>query len=1288
MSVAAVDISNHMSMAPGATISSESPYGRGLDVVQQPMYMNPYSGVHHERPNLTFAFDGRTSILNDMVNAELVEFRPWELTLALQLVRTPMMHWAISQWKHIPTLPGRTAHEGPTRGIRSFVEEQRFRTTRHGIKFSIESDFFRTDAGKADFRAKMAAIVQSVSRRQRIDVIHALLSAPARGRLLWEMRGVSPEYMSTLIEESIATFAVLNKDTKNFASIVADRKAIMEQQIGPGMGARYLAVPPRVAPMLGGFHDPRVLKYQAFASDERPHQLKGPVSAQTYLGLAVLAATEPLAEQQLDQRNVDPTASMLHRNVMIGAYWEMGISTSQLCGPHSAQYNTCWNNIKIYDEEADKYVEINFIDAVRNSRLWDSNGNLRPDFFGADNLGEADDGTSRMLNARRGAGNDNEFHSNRSKRTNRHFLIVSGATNGAKNAPFMAAQCFGQLDDRTFTDTDLYQYGRVIADRMGGQAWAATIARYLDKPDEPENSEIRRSGERAIDILVSKLNAVGAGRKISRETVLAMLINRGDERVVFPMAGEAEGEAPAAARGLESQLSQAIMFQAPMEWNASGGGARVRAAVHVAGPNRAQFTTFTGVQISAPLDVVAPTAESYPRDLVVRRFLGNTSTRMLTSIVEAVHAATDIAAAKKADLLVGLRAMGSYSAHVKNVDVGQELRRVVVRTFIGAGGDPAYVDVPPPLNAKTMALLEAFATRKGNAIARALGALDCDLARVEEIVAADTAGHAAYIASLGLPASFTAIASPAAGREQDATAYATAIDEIAARLAKHHVGVGARVHVTAAGVSGVDDSAINGAGDTIAAALPRDDMDVDLDAGPSRRAPSGLRVPGHVSTVRYVPTARRMTAELMRNAFDASAPGAPRFVPLHPSDPARPITDVREAVRLGLPGVGAQPAMSANSAGFSGAERLSRFFDAPADDRLYAFVDSGRGLGARRAMAGMRTGGSSYVGPARAHIMSAEEISRSSEQFVSASKAPAAGKVPIDEIRKTDVLMARLAAVDNFENVGIRLGALALMWLPTNGFAVINWLQADLPLPIKGLLQRPFEEHTMGSVIMFRGGTSMGFTAFGHANATFSENTEIKTIHVVFTFYSKAILVNRHYVQIIPNVVAVKRLGGNNTQWLQNAKEVLEGQLHRGSLIFTLHGQREPEFAPHMSLFGTWAATQATANPELDAHDVHFSSARFQEYVWSFASIDAMRRRRSGHNSMSGNGGGINHVISREYCQKYDPTTGRFSEIVGSLSHRGTSGSSIGAAAAWNGRIVAFPGAVDWKIETRHAITG
>lgn len=307
-----------------------------------------------EKQALTFylpdAYQGKSVALMETINSLVKKPDTWYTGVMLPFTE---VNGALNvEWDEISfdqRILQRVPYEGTSRMITASKRSHRDRMVRRGIALMIESDFYRSAAGRKFFSDQIQSIKYCVQQTCNYEVMYALLSVGGRRDFDYELTMNRAPHRNVLnaIRKEIANFAAVQKEDRGLDLVVA--KALESMR-------RYGARPDSI------ILPPELMLYVTMVPDEKTiYNLGGPqaiarfeagpdaLRSGSFRGLNVYTA------DCFEDREEAQPIQLMQRNVQVGEFY---VASAPRTYDLAAGLLPNYMDLRIYDEKTDSMAVI------------------------------------------------------------------------------------------------------------------------------------------------------------------------------------------------------------------------------------------------------------------------------------------------------------------------------------------------------------------------------------------------------------------------------------------------------------------------------------------------------------------------------------------------------------------------------------------------------------------------------------------------------------------------------------------------------------------------------------------------------------------------------------------------------------------------------------------------------------------------------------------------------------------------------------------------------------------
>lgn len=307
-----------------------------------------------EKQALTFylpdAYQGKSVALMETINSLVKKPDTWYTGIMLPFTE---VNGALNvEWDEISfdqRILQRVPYEGTSRMITASKRSHRDRMVRRGIALMIESDFYRSAAGRKFFSDQIQSIKYCVQQTCNYEVMYALLSVGGRRDFDYELTMNRAPHRNVLnaIRKEISNFAAVQKEDRGLDLVVA--KALESMR-------RYGARPDSI------ILPPELMLYVTMVPDEKTiYNLGGPqaiarfeagpdaLRSGSFRGLNVYTA------DCFEDREEAQPLQLMQRNVQVGEFY---VASAPRTYDLAAGILPNYMDLRIYDEKTDSMAVI------------------------------------------------------------------------------------------------------------------------------------------------------------------------------------------------------------------------------------------------------------------------------------------------------------------------------------------------------------------------------------------------------------------------------------------------------------------------------------------------------------------------------------------------------------------------------------------------------------------------------------------------------------------------------------------------------------------------------------------------------------------------------------------------------------------------------------------------------------------------------------------------------------------------------------------------------------------
>jgi hypothetical protein len=270
----------------------------------------------------------------------------------------------------------------------------------------------------------------------------------------------------------------------------------------------------------------------------------------------------------------------------------------------------------------------------------------------------------------------------------------------------------------------------------------------------------------------------------------------------------------------------------------------------------------------------------------------------------------------------------------------------------------------------------------------------------------------------------------------------------------------------------------------------------------------------------------------------------------------------------------------------------------------------------------------------------------------------------------SEVMKFNFERVEEFPHI-VRMVAHALLVMRIDDWGIISRLiDRNIFLPLGVVNWRPFMTHALLSGVVMKRGEDTGVTVYNSGNLMPSTQGDIKVFTVNFTMKAKSVVRKGQNIFLLEELVPSKFLGGCNTSYIRNKRDIDEMYQEGRSVVCTLSPAFETKLPKHSSLEGFLPVNEL--NPRLDKQNMeaHYFNWAFYDEKYKFSS----RSRSNFSMSTFSEVNERTNVVCQAGCMfSYNREHKLYDVYRPSKGHRGENGNGRGCAQVWNGQIRKLP---------------
>lgn len=326
------------------------------------LQVNPYSNVRYGNYDYNETTKDTMLLVQNTLTGFITEDMDFYVTVVLPWMETSQTTIQWNEWHFNNPLADRVPYEGASRLITSSKEQFRAHVVRRGLAFVMEADYANTAEGREQWDQNVLSIAQAVQETQAADTMRALLESKTYQKIWTQRFGTERVSWRSILAEEIATFGSVNlpEGPARFEMLVEHHKRLMRtRNVVPDIiimwpGAQIymsMAVPERIEYWKAGPEGIRM-------------RTEGPTSLGTFRQLQVFETRD------FDVYSDSAPIQLLTRKIQIAEFYEMQFNRiDRACHDYSSQEMATG----LYDENADEFRKITFLEAFDNTMIFDPN---------------------------------------------------------------------------------------------------------------------------------------------------------------------------------------------------------------------------------------------------------------------------------------------------------------------------------------------------------------------------------------------------------------------------------------------------------------------------------------------------------------------------------------------------------------------------------------------------------------------------------------------------------------------------------------------------------------------------------------------------------------------------------------------------------------------------------------------------------------------------------------------------------------------------------------------------
>lgn len=326
----------------------------------EPPHPEKLRNVGEDQHQLTFylpdAYDGRSEKLRDTISNLVLRPQTWHTQVMLPFKEAQGFQVEWNSVHFDQRILQRVPYEGASRMVTAMKKSYRDRLVRRGIALMIESDFYRSEAGRKYFADQLTSISYCVQNTCNYDVMVALLTC-RNYDFDFDLRKNLLPHRNVLaaMRKEVAMFSIVQKEDRGIDRMVAyAQEAMMRYEVYPNA----VVLPPEM------------LLYVTMVPDERTlYNLGGPEAIARFeagpngLRNGTLRGLKVFTANTFESSGEDARPmQLLQRNTQVGEFYVM--RSPETFDPNKGLPSD-YLNIIIYDETRDALAMVTFAEALR-----------------------------------------------------------------------------------------------------------------------------------------------------------------------------------------------------------------------------------------------------------------------------------------------------------------------------------------------------------------------------------------------------------------------------------------------------------------------------------------------------------------------------------------------------------------------------------------------------------------------------------------------------------------------------------------------------------------------------------------------------------------------------------------------------------------------------------------------------------------------------------------------------------------------------------------------------------
>jgi hypothetical protein len=365
--------------AHGLASGSEDVWGPFLGPAAREQKQSAYKNKSTAKWNMPESYVNKS---NDFTKDTMEDFMltaqfDWWTERIMPWYKTDDIHMQWSEWENNAHYMGITPHQTMSKIVTQRRTIRRASIVRRGIAAEFENDFVKTTLGRTSFMASLAQMARSVQETANVEVLRALLHCHRYQQVYFRKSGILTDGdLDTYLQRKADRFMIAQKTTNGLEILntLVDRD--LEQYGGKAnvwilgrevMDYCSLVPPEKIFYYLGG---------QEAVDRVNGRPQNGQAAAGTMGNIRSLQPERMIAGTPVfiaKSAHIDTVGhlSLLSRRTEIGVY---NLQVDR-CSDYS-RYRTDGRTLRVYDNDIDKWSDIELAYAIENCGVFDDKGKL------------------------------------------------------------------------------------------------------------------------------------------------------------------------------------------------------------------------------------------------------------------------------------------------------------------------------------------------------------------------------------------------------------------------------------------------------------------------------------------------------------------------------------------------------------------------------------------------------------------------------------------------------------------------------------------------------------------------------------------------------------------------------------------------------------------------------------------------------------------------------------------------------------------------------------------------